>query len=193
MSSGSLRAPRRGLSPLTRGNRLGWSRSCHSVGPIPAHAGQPCCRCGRPRRARAYPRSRGATVVGAAEVFQQQGLSPLTRGNLLWMWSCVPCFGPIPAHAGQPRPPSPAMMASRAYPRSRGATRIDGERVFLDEGLSPLTRGNLGQLAFAQHGRGPIPAHAGQPAWVRADSAACWAYPRSRGATASSRLARALL
>ena len=172
-----------GLSPLTRGNRTRRHSTGLGVGPIPAHAGQP----GRPAvsrsRRRAYPRSRGATALRRSRRDWSLGLSPLTRGNLGAILAGALEHGPIPAHAGQPISISGRSWASRAYPRSRGATGArlqDGCRVW---GLSPLTRGNHARVPHAPRRRGPIPAHAGQPAAQHVISFIERAYPRSRGAT----------
>ena len=153
-----------GLSPLTRGNHAVRARRRHPSGPIPAHAGQPsahsCARC----PPRAYPRSRGATPVGTINYATGQGLSPLTRGNRSRDHGRRALGGPIPAHAGQPPHRLHHHLAGRAYPRSRGATQ-DGAHLFVDQqGLSPLTRGNRAAVEFLRVDRGPIPAHAGQPA-----------------------------
>ena len=112
------------------------------------------------------------------------GLSPLTRGNRRRGGHEDRPRGPIPAHAGQPAwPPSP-VLATRAYPRSRGATRVIGRVNLRKVGLSPLTRGNRRRCRPDPGARGPIPAHAGQPSRKRLRRTRCRAYPRSRGATA---------
>ena len=54
---------------------------------------------------------------------------------------------------------------------------------------SPLARGNLPHLAGAQDSVGPIPARAGQPRPREMGAAVCRAYPRSRGATPTTRSA----
>ena len=135
---------------------------------------------------RAYPRSRGATVLSRGRVDPDQGLSPLTRGNLDLLAADESGLGPIPAHAGQPwcrraggRPPG-------AYPRSRGATARRRQVLARQVGLSPLTRGNLGAGELAAARPGPIPAHAGQPSNRIRSKSISRAYPRSRGATYSS-------
>ena len=92
-------------------------------GPIPAHAGEPraqsrCCD-----GAKAYPRSRGGTKCAAVQETREQGLSPLTRGNLAAALCRVAAGGPIPAHAGEPLKVLNHGLLSRAYPRSRGGTR----------------------------------------------------------------------
>ena len=132
---------------------------------------------------RAYPRSRGATLLGAQVVAQRPGLSPLTRGNRLAALDACPDSGPIPAHAGQPAGMHSSASAIRAYPRSRGAT-ADAARARADQlGLSPLTRGNRRAALVFLYRHGPIPAHAGQPEAGRRPGLLDRAYPRSRGAT----------
>ena len=73
-----------------------------TVGPIPAHAGEPfmiaplvVCRW-------AYPRSRGGTLTVGDSVTTGGGLSPLTRGNHSRYTTRGDSAGPIPAHAGEP-------------------------------------------------------------------------------------------
>ena len=153
---------------------------------------------------RAYPRSRGATVVGWRAGSALPGLSPLTRGNRGCSLYARHCRGPIPAHAGQPAPVflcgnhRGAYPRSRgatdhqrrahwlgwAYPRSRGATDSTVAKASPAWGLSPLTRGNPHRLVHPGARRGPIPAHAGQPNGLDGCFHQARAYPRSRGATA---------
>ena len=153
----------RGLSPLTRGNLDVVFLDALAPGPIPAHAGQPTRSGGQQARARAYPRSRGATARGAAPGSGATGLSPLTRGNRKRSVIVAHPFGPIPAHAGQPAAGRRTARSWRAYPRSRGATPWPQGRRGLGSGLSPLTRGNRVNGWSGRYRSGPIPAHAGQP------------------------------
>ena len=120
------------------------------------------------------------------------GLSPLARGNLHAQCMGAVCEGPIPARAGQPSGVMSHGCSGGAYPRSRGATErgIDAVTPFL--GLSPLARGNRTLAHAGRARRGPIPARAGQPWSVRGLRWKPWAYPRSRGATWCSTLARTL-
>ena len=173
----------RGLSPLTRGNRDHAVAPWRNPGPIPAHAGQPRKATPSPDKRRAYPRSRGATVRDQTNFANSSGLSPLTRGNRHRAGGGILPVGPIPAHAGQPRPSCAAVWSRRAYPRSRGATHANRNELGCPAGLSPLTRGNHARLRGRQPGRGPIPAHAGQPAGRPPPCCSPRAYPRSRGAT----------
>ena len=97
-----LPAPAKGLSPLTRGNRIAVKSINVPLGPIPAHAGEPNSNGSKFAVSWAYPRSRGGTLIPSTAIGDAKGLSPLTRGNL--RCGLNPCFlpGPIPAHAGEP-------------------------------------------------------------------------------------------
>ena len=152
-----------GLSPLARGNRQTGSRQRFAGGPIPARAGQPTVRRGGRLDKRAYPRSRGATWRRASSFMATMGLSPLARGNRLLPALDGDAAGPIPARAGQPSARAATAAGHGAYPRSRGATSTSGIELSALQGLSPLARGNLGQLSYVRVKKGPIPARAGQP------------------------------
>ena len=158
-------------------------RLVQQLGPIPARAGQPTAGSGTAECSRAYPRSRGATILSQFADPASKGLSPLARGNLQWCARLVRPGGPIPARAGQPERLRARGGPVRAYPRSRGAT-VEGEDTPRQmKGLSPLARGNhLGDHFFGLP-QGPIPARAGQPWWPGRCSDGARAYPRSRGAT----------
>ena len=52
---------------------------------------------------RVHPRSRGAAELLEADIDDDVGPSPLTRGSLLALLVAGPGDGSIPAHAGQPR------------------------------------------------------------------------------------------
>ena len=152
-----------GLSPLTRGNPKNSGATRLKTGPIPAHAGEPINQTRAIVPAWAYPRSRGGTPKLPTPQKHQKGLSPLTRGNL---FSCPPYAdleGPIPAHAGEPNVAELVPYAKKAYPRSRGGTRLTPTWHYSRQGLSPLTRGNPLAWNSAMAPQGPIPAHAGEP------------------------------
>ena len=77
-----------GLSPLARGNHVDLLGAVAGVRPIPARAGQPGDCLPSSRLQRAYPRSRGATASPSKAVPCPRGLSPLARGNLLYLICC---------------------------------------------------------------------------------------------------------
>ncbi len=172
-----------GLSPLARGNQRYRLESGQLQGPIPARAGQPVVDGGARHAERAYPRSRGATLLTAKSRAMPLGLSPLARGNQQLDALEHVAEGPIPARAGQPRSSTSGCRAPWAYPRSRGATSGVGTSIVAYRGLSPLARGNRLPSGRVDGRAGPIPARAGQPAASRPRARWGRAYPRSRGAT----------
>ena len=131
-----------GLSPLARGNHDLPQALQDRIGPIPARAGQPAAPRSTGKRGRAYPRSRGATTSFSASARPYKGLSPLARGNPRNRKATRRRLGPIPARAGQPASRSSRRVHCRAYPRSRGATRMRVSQSSAHVGLSPLARGN---------------------------------------------------
>ena len=152
-------------------------------GPIPAYAGEPPRGSVRTIPIRAYPRIRGGTKLLRLAVRQAQGLSPHTRGNLLFAIMGGPYNGPIPAYAGEPPCVATGGLAPRAYPRIRGGTVWNGPAQKASSGLSPHTRGNLRKLIDLLKPLGPIPAYAGEPFRSRRRSSTPGAYPRIRGGT----------
>ena len=179
-----------GLSPLARGNLDDTTVFFVMPGPIPARAGQPARGSESRSSSRAYPRSRGATILVAVQWHGTTGLSPLARGNRRALARRCRAGGPIPARAGQPMPVTPQGGAQGAYPRSRGATISAFQSRARCRGLSPLARGNRESAAPSARTAGPIPARAGQPFLQRLGCLGGRAYPRSRGATTSLRFTR---
>ncbi len=175
-----------GLSPLARGNLHRGVVDYSCVGPIPARTGQPSVRHFAAWAAWAYPRSHGATGVGAGVSTRLGGLSPLARGNRQGCQALPSPQGPIPARTGQPGTPPDSHRQRGAYPRSHGATKYYGSDKDGQEGLSPLARGNLIEDAARCGSGGPIPARTGQPRVSNKRRALWWAYPRSHGATKSA-------
>ena len=90
-----------------------------------------------------YPRSRGGTVGSSCALTRSVGLSPLARGNPLYILPARYYMGPIPARAGEPYLVHQRLHPTRAYPRSRGGTSNPCTGMYLALGLSPLARGNL--------------------------------------------------
>ena len=185
MPSGSDGTMVPGLSPLARGNRVCVLFGFIPTGPIPARAGEPICSSRHRQPARAYPRSRGGTAVRCRPLSRHRGLSPLARGNRVAVPAFFNAAGPIPARAGEPRRRAVFWRPPGAYPRSRGGTRVWCASTGLAWGLSPLARGNLHSPRVTRWQQGPIPARAGEPLKQLRKWAATWAYPRSRGGTAT--------
>ena len=80
-----------------------------------------------------------------------------------------------------------------AYPRSHGATALIVHLESLQEGLSPLARGNHQVRHGLPLAAGPIPARTGQPSCCCALACCSRAYPRSHGATGSDGLRTSLM
>ena len=92
-----------GSSPLTRGKPRGMGTTPRPRGLIPAHAGKTAAT---PRHApvcRAHPRSRGENDRVGAQVYNDVGSSPLTRGKPRKGSVRPHGVGLIPAHAGKTR------------------------------------------------------------------------------------------
>ena len=157
------RYPRRGLSPLARGNQKLAILAQKLLRPIPARTGQPRWWVLRAARGGAYPRSHGATWICCYYLRRRYGLSPLARGNPLKSAIAKSNTGPIPARTGQPDERSAQTQSARAYPRSHGATQRRIAKPWLAAGLSPLARGNPFRAMDNLPEQGPIPARTGQP------------------------------
>ena len=119
-----------------------------------------------------------------------QGLSPLARGNPANAFKGRANQGPIPARTGQPLWTGSMAAAPRAYPRSHGATVCEINWRDNPWGLSPLARGNPHLRNREASLGGPIPARTGQPCVKSTGAITLGAYPRSHGATARARLAK---
>ena len=132
-----------GLSPPTRGNRIGSVLQNGIMGSIPAHAGEPLIVAGVAARAEVYPRPRGGTAQRTLEKRSDYGLSPPTRGNHRSPLLPLGRTRSIPAHAGEPLRRFERAHCERVYPRPRGGTRAENILKAWREGLSPPTRGNL--------------------------------------------------
>ena len=114
------------------------------------------------------------------------GLSPLARGNRHAWPDPADGSGSIPARAGKPPKLLRARPALWVYPRSRGETADAKRQSAVDEGLSPLARGNPPQDLGDLRPGGSIPARAGKPLRPPLRWRMRRVYPRSRGETARS-------
>ena len=112
------------------------------------------------------------------------GLSPRRRGNPSGSTPAGSERGSIPAQAGEPGRYSASAIALRVYPRAGGGTAAPDLLESVKAGLSPRRRGNpLGQ-AGPGHGRGSIPAQAGEPPRSSRRGRPGRVYPRAGGGTA---------
>ena len=171
-----------GLSPYTRGNLEGECVSLSHLGSIPVHTGEPIYKGRWSRWDGVYPRTHGGTRIKEKANNPKLGLSPYTRGTIVWLF---------------------AIITKRGLSRTHGGTTSIWCEIALVSGLSPYTRGNRGYLRYGcvQHGSipytrgnryggkpegkgiGSIPVHTGEP---KSKSHACLplpVYPRTHGGT----------
>ena len=156
-----------GLSPRMRGNLSQSSLTIPNSGSIPAHAGEPDHPSWTPCPRRVYPRACGGTVRPKSSAGRSPGLSPRMRGNLLALRVPPLRHGSIPAHAGEPPPLTPPHGPLGVYPRACGGTFLNLVDGRSSEGLSPRMRGNPCGICAMLMVMGSIPAHAGEPRWLR--------------------------
>ena len=172
-----------GLSPRMRGNHPEDVRQSDDLGSIPAHAGEPLLVPVDVQSSRVYPRACGGTSPPRRPTHGRPGLSPRMRGNPQFFENRGWVAGSIPAHAGEPRPPSGPPWPRRVYPRACGGTLVDKVAQNVDKGLSPRMRGNLAHYATAPADWRSIPAHAGEPRVCYRVCRVVWVYPRACGGT----------
>ena len=117
-----------GLSPYTRGNQKVDFTGNHPTGSIPVHTGKPFARLWDRVNSQVYPRTHGETTVTHRETEAHQGLSPYTRGNLMWVMGAKVMWGSIPVHTG--KPPSAGFYDPTfwVYPRTHGETHLAPSR-----------------------------------------------------------------
>ena len=156
-------APRRGLSPHVRGNRLSPLDRLETPGSIPARAGEPTGAPFRSVMIQVYPRTCGGTETIEPPLGNWTGLSPHVRGNR--SRTVPPGTGArsIPARAGEPCCSSPPARRPGVYPRTCGGTGLPADRINGPSGLSPHVRGNLPGYRYRLLEDGSIPARAGEP------------------------------
>ena len=111
-----------GLSPRVRGNHSRSDRALVGRGSIPACAGEPQHRRGRPCPTLVYPRVCGGTLSALFPLFRTRGLSPRVRGNRRGRRRGRRRRRSIPACAGEPHRRSPETMVYAVYPRVCGGT-----------------------------------------------------------------------
>ena len=92
-------------------------------------------------------------------------------------------LGSIPACAGEPAKNRISLASAWVYPRLRGGTAVRDRVAAVNQGLSPLARGNLNFPAVELVPCGSIPACAGEPVAGRRVATPRRVYPRLRGGT----------
>ena len=133
-----------------------------------------------------YPRLRGGSINPKYPVVLREGLSPPTRGIPAAVNNPVLLDRSIPAYAGDPRTDSHPLESAPVYPRLRGGSRQFAHIVRLGFGLSPPTRGILGQSTTPARRRRSIPAYAGDPHHSGGSPHSVEVYPRLRGGSADT-------
>ena len=172
-----------GLSPRVRGNPSQLRTSPVSGRSIPARAGEPQMPTRNDWWRRVYPRACGGTTTGTLDAVACIGLSPRVRGNPPVRRHSDAPRRSIPARAGEPARLAVAAMPGAVYPRACGGTIASESKTPLGKGLSPRVRGNPLQLNDVEHGKGSIPARAGEPAGRAAVPLDVEVYPRACGGT----------
>ena len=161
---------RPGLSPQVRGNLHALGSSNAIVRSIPAGAGEPT------RVARwtvgvwVYPRRCGGTRRFSRNLTISSGLSPQVRGNHDPGRQTRDGDGSIPAGAGEPHGVARPLRPASVYPRRCGGTLKTEPHHWRMSGLSPQVRGNRLDRLRLPALQGSIPAGAGEPLAILADS-----------------------
>ena len=88
-----------------------------------------------------HPRIRGERAVRLHLHVMAGGSSPHTRGTLLAARNGVPELRFIPAYAGNAPPPPQTPPARAVHPRIRGERLKQENKLMLEVGSSPHTRG----------------------------------------------------
>ena len=175
-----------GLSPRVRGNPAPDRHAKQPAGSIPACAGEPIFSWFISVLRQVYPRVCGGTPVCSARRRPGRGLSPRVRGNPAVSVQSSRGRRSIPACAGEPITAFCASASMKVYPRVCGGTVLSLRIFSCTIGLSPRVRGNLRHRRRRRPHDRSIPACAGEPAWVRADSMMDRVYPRVCGGTAGT-------
>ena len=173
----------RGLSPRMRGNQVIQQQSRHTVGSIPAYAGEPAFCWLTSETSEVYPRVCGGTHLDCAAHLAGQGLSPRMRGNRSVGLPSAVHWWSIPAYAGEPAPSAHRPRSRWVYPRVCGGTPGDFAEQLVENGLSPRMRGNPRLLLPPALFSGSIPAYAGEPLTFPYVCKMGWVYPRVCGGT----------
>ena len=172
-----------GLSPRVRGNLISLSTWKPPVRSIPACAGEPHRGETWQDTLSVYPRVCGGTCLLPSLLFENRGLSPRVRGNLVTDIIAHASHRSIPACAGEPRLSSGQRQTRRVYPRVCGGTVGSAVDVLTKGGLSPRVRGNRRVVSAHTTYTRSIPACAGEPSSLALYATIPTVYPRVCGGT----------
>ena len=153
---------RQGLSPRVRGNQIRDASLPCNVRSIPACAGEPIPCWPILRTSEVYPRVCGGTSQAMIRAIPITGLSPRVRGNHTQRLRFSGASRSIPACTGEPGMRSRWNIWRAVYPRVCGGTVMLLVASSPTLGLSPRVRGNLRSWHTRSHGKGSIPACAGE-------------------------------
>ena len=133
-----------GSSPLSRGILQPRNSILHSLGIIPALAGNTGPPRDNGRQHRDHPRSRGEYLDHYSPSLQTHGSSPLSRGILSASPLRFSAYRIIPALAGNTSRASALLRKMTDHPRSRGEYDVLAAASAIPGGSSPLSRGIRG-------------------------------------------------
>ena len=171
-----------GLSPHSRGSRLGFLRGRSCPGSIPALAGKPPAWGPPATSRRVYPRTRGEAGLHLSELGDHGGLSPHSRGSLRARHAPRIARGSIPALAGKPATSWCRRRWRWVYPRTRGEAASRSLSSRIGTGLSPHSRGSPARTPRTPSASGVYPRTRGE-ATQRKNQGNCTTglSPHSRG------------
>ena len=151
-----------GTSPRTRGKQITIGPLCAASGNIPAHAGKTMSMGITILLPEEHPRARGENIIGVKSSSSSSGTSPRTRGKPLGVHDWGIRRRNIPAHAGKTVQGVYHHWWGREHPRARGENTLEENKMVLDSGTSPRTRGKPTITSFGEIWHRNIPAHAGK-------------------------------
>ena len=128
-----------------------------------------------------HPRMRGEHVASTGNSTVQTGSSPHARGTPLVLHRQDGSPGIIPACAGNTSASLAARSMLRDHPRMRGEHTKPWSLRRFPPGSSPHARGTRKKASNAAHGRGIIPACAGNTGLSTASPSRARDHPRMRG------------
>ncbi len=151
-----------GSSPHTR-DKCTWQEERGALCRIiPAYAGQILISMKGQSQREDHPRIRGTNACFYRVRYSTLGSSPHTRDKSYISYQKDVREGIIPAYAGQIVPFSVLRPSYQDHPRIRGTNNKTFTQADVDAGSSPHTRDKSRYADNCRHGKGIIPAYAGQ-------------------------------